>query len=111
MRLVPSLALCLLACPALAWEHTVEWRFQGPEIASFRVITPDFDEDPVRLEVSLSHQHYGDTVVTIEADNGLGECADTLSYAQGNPFVTVVLTANLNAQTMNGTALVQCSTR
>ncbi|SMX39257.1 hypothetical protein [Maliponia aquimaris] len=112
MQILTPLALALtFASPALAWEHTVEWRFNGAEIKSFKATDPEYDEDPALLEVTLSDPHSGDTVVTIEADNDIAPCAELLGYAQGNPFETVVLTANLNAQTLNGVTLAQCSTR
>ncbi|MBY6159821.1 hypothetical protein KUV73_03015 [Mameliella alba] len=100
-----------LATPVLAWEHTAEWRFSGDEIRSFSVTEPAFDEDPVVLEVELAHESSGTTRIMIEADNGIGDCADLLRFAQGNPFEIIVLTANLNAQTINGVTLAQCSTR
>jgi hypothetical protein len=107
---------CLVATtfawPALAWEHTAEWRFAGDEIAGFRAVDPQFDEDPMMLEVILSSDMFGTAEVLIEADNGVSaECLDLLGYARGNPQVTIVLTANLNAQTMNGVTLAQCSER
>ena len=109
--LTPLAAALFSATSALAWEHTVEWRFGGTEIQSFSVTDPQFQEDPALLEVTLSHPDHGDTTLSIEADNDLSACADLLRYAQGNPFETVVLTANLNAQTLNGVTLAQCSTR
>ena len=106
-RLIP---LLFLATPVLAWEHTVEYRFAGTEIAGFQV-TEGPDEDPTVLQVALNDPQRGSTRIEIESDFGVGDCAETLGYAQGNPGVTVVLTANLNAQTMNGVTLVQCSER
>ena len=112
MHMAAPLCLSLMfVTPALAWEHTMEWRFQGSEILSFSVAVPEFDEDPEVLEVTLSSPQHGQTQVAIEADLGVGDCVETLRYAQGDAFVTVVLTANLNAQTLNGVTLAQCSTR
>ena len=103
------LLLAILATPTFAWEHTMEYRFRGDELAGFRVIEQS-GEDPEVLEVLLDSD--GLTLeILIEADNGLGDCPELLSYAQGNPHVTMVLTANLNAQTMNGVTLAQCSER
>ncbi|EBA05876.1 hypothetical protein [Sagittula stellata] len=101
--------LALLATPAAAWEHTVEYRFTGTEIAAFTVLEPEV-EDPEVLELTLSSDS-GTLQIVVEADNGLGDCPEILTYAQGNPGTTIVLTANLNAQTMNGVTLAQCSER
>jgi hypothetical protein len=101
-----------LALPAQAWEHTAEWRFAGSEIASFRAIQPQYNEDPMVLEVLLASDVSGPAEILIEADNWVSpDCLDLLGNAQGNPNITVVLTANLNAQTMNGVTLAQCSAR
>ncbi|WP_425072360.1 hypothetical protein [Sagittula sp. S175] len=109
MRLALVLPLMLCALPALAYEHTVEYRFTGAELVAFNV-TEGPDEDPTVLSIGLQTDGGGVTL-EIESDLGLGDCAEVLTYAQGNPGVTVVLTANLNAQTMNGVTLVQCSER
>ena len=107
MRLALPLILCAL--PALAYEHTAEYRFTGEELVAFSV-TEGADEDPTVLSIGLQTDGGGVTL-EIESDLGLGDCPEVLTYAQGNPGVTVVLTANLNAQTMNGVTLVQCSER
>ncbi|WP_370313751.1 hypothetical protein [Sagittula sp.] len=67
-------------------------------------------EDPNVLELPLSSDS-GTLQIMAETDNGLGDCPELLSLAQDNPDTTVVLTANLNAQTMNGGTLAQCSER
>lgn len=105
------LLLCGLApLPALGWEHTVEYRFAGSEIASI-LVTEGMDEDPAVLHVGLSDLNGSSQRIEVESDFGLGDCPMLLQAAQGNPGVTLVLTANLNAQTMNGVTLVQCSER
>jgi hypothetical protein len=110
------LPICLIlaaATPALAWEqrafsNKVQWTFQGSEIQSYSVLPPQESEDPMVLKVGLRNQQQGYIVAEIEADLGLGSCPATLSSATGNPAVTVVLLANLDATTLNGVTLEQC---
>ena len=113
MRLFTFASICaqsaLFANAALAWEHTTTWRFSGDEMTGF-ALTEQQGEDPEAVEIWLDSDS-GVITVMIEADNGLGDCPETLSYAQGNPHVTVVLTAHLNADTLNGVTLAQCSWR
>ncbi|MGP6087620.1 hypothetical protein [Antarctobacter jejuensis] len=112
MTLIRSFTLiALTASPVVAWENTQEWRFVGTEIQSFNHVVPDFDEDPEQLKIKLLAENGAQTTFSIEADNGVGDCVEQLGYAQGNPHVIMVLTANLNAQTLNGVTLAQCSTR
>ncbi len=112
MTLFRPLAIVLMtATSALAWEQTQEWRFVGTEIQSFKLSVPDFDEDPEVLEVMLLSDNGAMTTLMIEADNGVGDCVEMLGFAKGNPHVIMVLTANLNAQTLNGVTLAQCSSR
>ena len=63
------------------------------------------------VRVRLMGGQYHTLQIMAETDNGLGDCPELLSLAQDNPDTTVVLTANLNAQTMNGGTLAQCSER
>jgi hypothetical protein len=100
----------VLATPALAFEQTVEFRFGGDEIADIRHI-PQSGEDPEGVEIFLSSLEEGTMALTVEGDNGLGDCLQVLSDARGNPEVTVVITQHLNAMTMNGITLAQCSWR
>lgn len=112
MKLFTPLALvALTALPAMAWENTIEWRFAGTEIQSFKHTIPDFDEDPETLEVLLRSDHHGEAHIEIEADNGVDDCVELLGFAKDNPHVIMVLTANMNAQTLNGVTLAQCSMR
>lgn len=112
MTLFRTLAVLLLTtAPAFAWEHTQEWRFAGTEIQSITHSIPDFDEDPEVLEINLLSESSVQTTIMIEADNGIGDCVEQLEFAKGNPHVIMVLTANLNAQTLNGVTLAQCSSR
>ncbi|GAA4220781.1 hypothetical protein GGQ68_000399 [Sagittula marina] len=105
----PILCLMLvLPLPAIAWEHTVEYRFSGSELSTFAVL-PQEVEAPETLAVTLASETSGPLEFLVEADNGLGACADILTYAQGNPDVTVVITMHLNAQTMNGVTLSRCA--
>lgn len=110
-RLLIAAALMLAPAAANAWERTIEWRFSGDEITGFTVTEPEFDEDPTFIQIMLSDPMGSDTVIEFEDDWGFEDCAQTLSFAQGNPNTTIVLTVNTNAQTMNGSAVVQCSTR
>ncbi|WP_323767265.1 hypothetical protein [Antarctobacter sp.] len=115
----PILSLCLAvlmtATPALAWKHStqgsyVTWTFQGHEIVSYSVTEPAYDEDPEVLNVSLSHPQSGSVVVMIEADLGTGDCLRKLASAAGKVGTNVTLVANLNATTLNGVTLDECST-
>ena len=104
--------ICAVLVPAAAtaWENTMEWRFLGSDIAGITVIDPEI-EDPVVLEIALSNPDFGDTLVIIESDDDISACVETLRFSQGNPQITLVLTSHLNAQTMNGVLLAQCSMR
>lgn len=112
-----AIPLCLavvVGSPALAWDHTYgnstqTWTFQGSEIISYSVTDPIEPEDPERLEVTLWNAQQGQTTASIEADLGVGSCPQTLAVAQGNSATTVTLVANLNATTLNGVTLEQCS--
>ncbi|SNS18340.1 hypothetical protein [Antarctobacter heliothermus] len=109
------LATLIVGSPALAWDRSkqgnyVTWTFQGDEIVSYSVTEPSYNEDPAVLNVSLWSSHSGSVVVLIEADLGVGNCLSTLSHAAGNASIGVTLVANLNATTLNGVTLDQCST-
>ncbi len=110
LRLLTA-ALILAAPAAHAWERTIEWRFTGAEITSFTVTEPEFDEDATVVQILLSDPMGGDGIVEFEDDGGFEDCAQTLSFHEGDPSTTIVLTLNTNARTMNGSMLVQCSTR
>ena len=113
------LPLCVFALvvstPAIAWERhasgsKVQWTFQGSEIVSYAAISPQYNEDPEVLEVTLYSAQDGQITVSIEADLGVGACPQRLGSAQGNNHTSVTLVANLDATTLNGVTLDQCST-
>lgn len=115
----PILSMCLAtviaATPAFAWDRSdrgnlVTWTFQGSELSSYEVVEPTYNEDPAVLKVWLWNAQSGSTTVEIEADLGVGTCPTTLAWAQGKPSVRVTLVANLDATTLNGVTLQQCST-
>lgn len=115
-----TLPLCLVALvvstPALAWERhamgsKVQWTFQGSEIVSYAAKGPQYNEDPEVLEVTLYHSQHGQITVSIEADLGVGACPQRLGSAMGNTHASVTLVANLDATTLNGVTLDQCSVR
>lgn len=115
----PFLPLCLavlmVGAPALEWDRVqqgtfVTWTFQGDEITSYSVAEPAYDEDPAVLNVSLWHAQSGSVGVAIESDLGFGDCPRILASAKGNAHTGVTLVANLNATTLNGVTLHECST-
>lgn len=111
LRALTAAVLILMASAAHAWERTVEWRFSGDEITSFNVTEPEFDEDATVVQILLSDPMGGDGIVEFEDDGGFEDCAQTIGFHVGDPSATIVLTVNTNARTMNGSMLVQCSTR
>lgn len=111
---IPLFLALFLGSPAFAWDHTFgnnteTWIFQGSEIISYSVTDPIEQEDPERLEVTLWNAQQGQTIALIEADLGVGSCPQTLAAVQGISATTVTLVANLNATTLNGVTLEQCS--
>jgi len=111
LRLITAAALILIAPAAHAWERTVEWRFTGDQITSFTVTEPEFDEDATVVQIMLSDPMASDGIIEFEDDGGFEDCAQTLSFHEGDPTTTIVLSVNTNSRTLNGSVVVQCSTR
>ncbi len=111
LRLITAAALILAAPAAHAWERTIEYRFTGAEIVSFKVTEPAFDEEPTFVRIMLSDPMGGDGIIEFEDDSRFEDCAETLSMYKGDASTTIVLVVDTNATTMNGSVVVQCSTR
>lgn len=115
-RTLPFFLAVLAGTPLLAWQQSsgnnmTRWEFQGSEIVWHKVVEPAENEDPTMLEVSLWSPNTGAVVLSIEADLGVGDCPQKLSNAASRGSSTVVLVANLNATTLNGVTLHECSVR
>lgn len=113
LRLITAAALFLaaLGTPAAhAWERTIEYRFTGAEIVSFKVTEPAFDEEPTFVRIMLSDPMGGDAIIEFEDDSRFEDCAETLSMYQGDASTTIVLVVDTNATTLNGSVVVRCST-
>lgn len=109
LRIVLPFAL-VTASGALAFDDQRVITLSGTEIGEVR--TPDvMDEDPASLEIDIFDG--GDFIQTLilESDGSVTDCARTLRAAAGTAApVTVTLTIDMAAQTMNGVMLENCVT-
>ena len=106
---VPVLpALLLIAPPALAYEELRVITLSGTEIGEVR--TPDvMDEDPATIEIDLIADGGSTQTIILESDAPVEHCATTLRGAAGTAApVTVTVTIDMAAQTMNGVQLESC---
>jgi hypothetical protein len=111
MRLALSLcaALMLAATTAQAFQKFEDYRILGSEIRSIKAIDPEFEEDPEMLEIELIGDGSEGVTLQIETDGSLEECAQTLEYLVGDPSQYAQIVVQVNAATMNGSLIVQCS--
>lgn len=101
-----SLALLLGTSAVQAFQKFEDYRILGSEIASITATDPDFEEDPEILEIKLVEDS---VTLSLETDGSLEECAQTLEYVVGDPNQYAQIVVQVNAPTMNGSLIVQCS--
>ncbi len=100
----------LMPTATFAFEHMVEYRFNGAEIQSFTAHVPE-PEDPWTIEISLGSETFGPSHVLIETDGEYEECVSLLNIHKGDASTDFVIRMHMNAFTMNGVLMVECSTR
>ncbi|MGH1415556.1 MAG: hypothetical protein ACRBB0_18855 [Pelagimonas sp.] len=104
------LTLASLAPPALALEHIVEYRFNGSEIQSYTAFDPE-PEDPWTITIDLNSDAFGPRQLVIETDGDNEDCIAQLNIHKGDPHTDLVIRMHMNASTMNGIMMIECSTR
>lgn len=105
-----ALVACLaLSGPAEAWQKFEDYRILGTELQGVKAVDPAFEEDPAVLELLVGAE--GETPVTLEleTDGFLEDCAQTLEYVIGDPNAYAQIVVQVNADTMNGSLIIQCS--
>ena len=100
----------LLAClaPATAFQKFEQFRILGSEIRSVR-LGPQEVEDPATLIIELAADSSGPHEITIESDDGLDACVQTIEYAIGDAASYIQITVQLTADTMNGVMVTECA--
>ncbi len=109
MRLTALLAFLVAAQPVLAFQKFEDYRILGSEIASIKATDPDFEEDPEVLEIELIGDGGPDVTLQIETDGSLDECRQSLEYVIGDPNQYAQIVVQVNAPTLNGSLIVQCT--
>ncbi len=100
----------LIPTATFAFEHMVEYRFNGAEIQSFTAHVPE-PEDPWTIDIALDSEAFGPNHLTIETDGDYDECVSLLNLHKGDATTDFVIRMHMNAFTMNGVLMVECSTR
>lgn len=97
------------AGPALAWQKFEEYRILGSDLRSVRAIDPAFEEDPMQLQLVVGAAGEAPVTLDIETDGDAAECAQTLDHMTGDPNRYAQIIVQVNADTMNGSLIIQCS--
>lgn len=100
----------LFPTSSFAFEHMIEYRFNGKEIQSFAANVPQ-PEDPWTIDINLNSDTFGPTQLFIETDGDYDDCVSQLKLHKGDASTDFVIRIHMNAFTMNGVMMVECSTR
>ena len=109
MRLTAFLAFLVAAQPVHAFQKFEDYRILGSEIASIKATDPDFEEAPEVLEIELIQEGAANVILSLETDGSLDECAQSLDYIIGDPTQYAQIVVQVNAPTLNGSLIVQCT--
>lgn len=101
-------AMFLLAGPAHAYQQFSTLRVAGVEILSV-TRAPQQDEDPAGLTLQIARPGDTPAEIFIESDGDLDGCYDQLIGIQGARATYAEIVTDINAVTMNGVLVVQCT--
>jgi len=103
--LLAALSVMFSVTTANAFQHIVEYRIGGSQIASAVASDPDEEEGSSKITIMIKDDP---RPIVIETDGPTEECALVLQDVVGNADFYVSIIADNNAGTMNGFLILQC---
>lgn len=101
-----AIAGLLTAGQASAYQQFTTYRIAGKDIVSIAEQEPA-GEDPATLTLKMGTDS---SEIVIESDDDLKACKEKLEAIRGSAAHYAEIVVDVNAMTMNGVMVIQCST-
>lgn len=110
-KLAMLAGVCLATSVGMAdaYQQFLTYRIAGTDILAV-ARAPHVDEDPAALTLTIAPGRGTAAEILIESDGDLDMCQQDLEAIAGAPDTYAEIVIDIDARTMNGVMVVQCTT-